>query len=364
MPPFRADHVGSLLRPPELLRARAEYAAGGLSAERLRELEDGAIRQIVRMQEDAGLRLATDGEYRRSEWAQDFIDRLGGITNAGTAPVAAVNADGETVEYTSHGKRITGKVHLPETIFAKDFGFLSEQVGRAVPKISLPSPNMVQFRADLSAGPYDDPAEFRTDLAAAYAEQLRGLAGIGARYVQLDDTLFAFLNDPAWRERARGGGVDPDRQHEINVGMLNQAVAGRPEELTVAVHMCRGNFRSAWFSEGGYDFVAEAVFGGLNVDALFLEYDDERAGDFSPLRFVADHLTVVLGLVTTKTPELESKDALKRRVEEASRYVPLDRLCLSPQCGFASTVEGNELTLDQQRAKLELVVETAQEIWG
>ena len=259
---------------------------------------------------------------------------------------------------------MTGKVHLAETIFADHFRFLASAVTTAVPKLTIPSPSMAHFRADISGSGYASKDEFRADLAAAYADEITALAALGCTYLQFDDTLFAFMNDPAWRERAAATGVDPEHQHEINVAVVNQALAGRPDGLTVTVHMCRGNYRSAWFSSGGYDFVAEAVFSGLQADGYFLEYDDERSGTFEPLRFVPPGRVVVLGLVTTKTPVLESRDDLKRRVEAAARYVDADRLCLSPQCGFASTVDGNALTLDQQRAKLDLIVQTAADLWG
>jgi 5-methyltetrahydropteroyltriglutamate--homocysteine methyltransferase len=363
-PPFRADHVGSLLRPPALHRARAGREAGTITADELRQAEDDAVRDAVRMQEQAGLRSATDGEFRRAEWHTDFIARLGGIRyGADWTPVPVFGSDIDTV-YQAHGTEVTGKVHLAETIFADHFRFLASTVTTAVPKLTIPSPSMAHFRADISASGYADKDAFRADLAAAYADEIAALAALGCTYLQLDDTLFAFMNDPAWRERAAATGVDPDRQHEINVAVINQALAGRPDGLAVTVHMCRGNYRSLWFSSGGYDFVAEAVFSGLAVDGLFLEYDDERSGTFEPLRFVPADKVVVLGLVTTKTPALESKDDIKRRVEAAARYVDGDRLCLSPQCGFASVVEGNALTIDQERAKLDLIVETAAEIWG
>ena len=363
-PPFRADHVGSLLRPPALLCARADHAAGTITADQLAQAEDDAIRDAVAMQEAAGLRSATDGEFRRAEWHTDFIARLGGIRYAAEwVPVPLFGSDTETT-YEAHGTEVTGKVHLAEPIFADHFRFLASAVTTAVPKLTIPSPSMAHFRADLSASGYADRDQFRADLAAAYADEITALAALGCRYLQFDDTPFAFLNDPAWRERAAATGVDPEHQHEINVAVINQALAGRPAGLTVSVHMCRGNYRSAWFSSGGYDFVAEAVFSGLQADGLFLEYDDERSGTFEPLRFVPAGKMVVLGLVTSKTPALESRDDLKRRVEAAARYVDGDQLCLSPQCGFASTVDGNALTLDQQRAKLDLMVETAAEIWG
>jgi 5-methyltetrahydropteroyltriglutamate--homocysteine methyltransferase len=363
-PPFRADHVGSLLRPPALHRARADREAGRITAEQLALAEDDAIRDAVRLQEETGLQSATDGEFRRAEWHTDFIARLGGIGYAAEwTPVPVFGSDSETI-YEAHGTEVTGKVHLAEPIFADHFRFLASVVTTAVPKLTIPSPSMAHFRADLSGSGYSDRDHFRADLAAAYADEIAALAALGCTYLQFDDTLFAFLNDPAWRERAAVTGVDPEHQHEINVAVINQALAGRPDDLTVTVHMCRGNYRSAWFSSGGYNFVAEAVFSGLEADGFFLEYDDERSGTFEPLRFVPDDKLVVLGLVTTKTPALESKDDLKRRVEQAARFVDADRLCLSPQCGFASTVDGNALTIDQERAKLDLVVETAADLWG
>lgn len=364
-PPFRADHVGSLLRPPELARAREEFAAGRLGAGALREAEDRAVREAVAMQESVGLRVVTDGELRREQWQQDFIAGIGGISMGEVVPRSAGRTrEGREVVYASHEVRVTGTLALDQTIFGGHFQFLASAAVTATPKLTIPSPSMVHTMNRPPASVYPDVAEFRADLAAVYAEQIRGLAGLGCSYLQLDDTMFAFLNDPAWRERLAAFGGDPRRQHEINVAVLNQALAGRPAGMTVAVHMCRGNYRSSWFSEGGYDFVAEAVFGQLDVDALFLEYDDERAGGFEPLRFVPDTVIVVLGLVTTKTGELESTDDLKRRIDQASRFVPLERLCLSPQCGFASTAEGNALTPGQQRAKLRLVAETAADVWG
>ena len=363
-PPFRADHVGSLLRPAALHQARASYAAGAITADQLRQAEDDAIRAAVRMQEDAGLQSATDGEFRRAEWHTDFITQLGGFRQAETFRTIYAFGAGQPLSYDAHGMEVTGTVHLAEPIFAGHFSFLASAVTTAVPKLTIPSPSMAHFRADISASGYASRDEFRADLARAYADEIAALAALGCRYLQLDDTLFAFLNDPAWRQQAAGTGLDPEHQHEINLAVINQALAGRPDGLTVTVHMCRGNYRSAWFSSGGYDFVAETVFSQLAADGYFLEYDDDRSGTFEPLRFVPPGKIVVLGLVTTKTPALESADDLKRRVEQAARYVDADRLCLSPQCGFASTVDGNALTLDQQRAKLDLVVETAADLWG
>jgi 5-methyltetrahydropteroyltriglutamate--homocysteine methyltransferase len=363
-PPFRADHVGSLLRPQALHQARAAFAAGEIDAAELTAAEDQAIVDAVRLQEDAGLRSATDGEFRREQWHSDFIYAIPGVRKGALGmPLPVYRKDGQ-ISWTPNATEITGRIHLDDVIFGDHFGFLADTVTTATPKLTVPSPSMLHFRVDTVNSPYSDPAEFRADVAAVYAAEVAGLYALGCRYLQFDDTIFAFLNDPGWRANAAATGLDPEHQHEINVAVINEALAGKPADMAVTVHMCRGNYRSAWFSSGGYDFVADGVFGGLQVDGLFLEYDDERSGTFEPLRFVPDDQVVVLGLVTTKTPELESKDTLKRRVEEAAKYVDIDRLCLSGQCGFASTVEGNSLTIDAERAKLELIVETAEEIWG
>ena len=367
-PPFRADHVGSLLRPQKLLRAREGHAAGVMSATDLRAVEDDAIRDAVRMQRDLGLQSATDGEFRRGSWHMDFIYQLGGIeTVAGDIRVKFRNAEGE-IEYKPAAIAVSSRVSLDHTIFAQDFEFLAGAVDPGVnPKLTIPSPNMVHYRggrAALNPDVYPDVEPFWSDLAAAYRDQVRGVYELGCRYLQLDDTSLAYLNDPRQREAMQQRGEDSVHLHETYVSNINRALAGRPSGLTVTTHLCRGNFRSSWAAEGGYDFVAEALFGGLDVDGFFLEYDDARSGGFEPLRFVAPGKFVVLGLVTTKRPELESMDELKRRIEEASRYVPIDQLCLSPQCGFSSTVEGNVVTYDDQVRKLELVVRTAAEVWG
>jgi 5-methyltetrahydropteroyltriglutamate--homocysteine methyltransferase len=363
-PPFRADHVGSLLRPPALLAARAGYAAGTITAAELKDAEDAAIRDAVRLQEDIGLRSATDGEFRREQWHADFLYAIPGIDRGALgAPLPVYRKDGQ-ISWTPNVTEVTGKVHLEEPIFADHFGFLARTVTRATPKLTVPSPSMAHFRVDLSKSPYTDHEEFRADVAATYAAEVAELYRLGCRYLQFDDTIFAFLNDPAWRENAKATGLNPDHQHEINVSVINAVLTAKPDDMAVTVHMCRGNYQSAWFSSGGYDFVAEGVFGGLKVDGLFLEYDDERSGTFEPLRYVPDDQIVVLGLVTTKTPELEPKDTLKRRIADAAKYVDIDRLCLSGQCGFASTVEGNALTIDQERVKLELIADVAEEVWG
>ncbi|MBO0714587.1 MAG: 5-methyltetrahydropteroyltriglutamate--homocysteine S-methyltransferase [Acidimicrobiales bacterium] len=365
-PPFRADHVGSLLRPTELLRARQAFAAGSLPAEELRAAEDRAVTEVVRRQEEVGLALATDGELRRGEWLADFVDGLGGVSRGEATAIAAESPTGDELTYEARQLVVSGRLHLERPVFGDDFSFLARTVTSAMPKLSIPSPSMVHvLPASLDPAVYPDEDAFRADVAATYADELRRLFELGCRYVQLDDTVFAFLNDPRWREMMGAmTGRSLERQHEVNLSVLNQALSGRPDGLTVAVHMCRGNFRSGWFSSGGYDHVAEAVFAGLDVDGFFLEYDDERSGGFEPLRFVPPGKVVVLGLITTKRGALEDRDALARRVEAASRFVALDQLCVSPQCGFASTIEGNVITEEEQWAKLRLVVEVAGAIWG
>lgn len=366
-PPFRADHVGSLLRPPALIDARAAHAAGSLDDAGLRAVEDAAIRDVVALQEEVGLAAATDGEFRRTSWHMDFIYRLGGISRTDEQiRVTMRNAAGEGA-FTSAGLAIDGRVRLDEPIFADHFRFLADTVTTAVPKLTIPSPSMVHARggtAAIDTSVYPDVEEFWADLSAAYAAQLRGMYDLGCRYLQLDDTSLAYLNDPAHRDALAAKGDDPATQHLRYIRQINAAIADRPDDMVVTTHMCRGNFRSSWAAEGSYDFVAEALFGELGVDGFFCEFDDERSGGFEPLRFVPPGKRVVLGLVTTKTGALEDADALKRRIDEAAKYVPLDQLCLSPQCGFSSTVEGNDLTVDEQRAKLALVVQVAQDVWG
>jgi 5-methyltetrahydropteroyltriglutamate--homocysteine methyltransferase len=368
-PPFRADHVGSLLRPPELLKARSEFEAGRIDSDQLRAAEDEAIRDAVALQREVGLQSATDGEFRRATWHMDFIYQLGGIERApGDLKVQFRNPEG-TVEWTPAALHVTEKIHLDHTIFADAFEFVSASVADdQTPKLTIPSPNMVHYRGGRAAvdeAVYADMDGFWEDLCGAYADELRALGELGCTYLQFDDTSLAYLNDPRQRkEIAARGTSDVEHLHEQYVRNINRALEGRPSGMAVTTHLCRGNFRSSWAAEGGYDYVAEALFGGLAVDGFFLEYDDARSGGFEPLRFVPEGKFVVLGLVTTKRGELESKDLLKRRIEEASEYVPIEQLCLSPQCGFSSTVEGNALTREEQIAKLELIVETAAEVWG
>jgi 5-methyltetrahydropteroyltriglutamate--homocysteine methyltransferase len=367
-PPFRADHVGSLLRPPELRRAREDFAAGKITAAELRAVEDEAIRDAVALQREAGLKSATDGEFRRGSWHMDFIYQIGGIVQAPGHLVSQFRNATGTIEFTPPAIRVNRRITMDKTIFGEDFAFLQQVAGDLVPKLTIPAPSMVHYRSGIRAvadeSVYPDPEEFWSDLSAAYAEEVRRLAGQGCRYLQIDDISLAYLNDPAQRAYISERGEDAEHMHLRYISLINGAVRNRPAGMTVATHLCRGNYRSSWVASGSYDFVAEALFSELDVDGFFLEYDDERSGGFEPLRFVPPGKQVVLGLVSTKRPELESRDELKRRIDEAARYVPLDQLCLSGQCGFSSTVEGNALTLDDQKAKLALIAEVAQDVWG
>jgi 5-methyltetrahydropteroyltriglutamate--homocysteine methyltransferase len=369
MPPFRADHVGSLLRPPELFRAREDHGAGRIDDAELRAAEDDAIAAAVRMQEDVGLRSATDGEYRRASWMTDFAYELAGVAPTGT--IAAPPPAGGKLELSPKTgaslMQVEGRIDLDHVIFGDDFATLRSLTTTATPKLTIPSPSMIHFRSgreEISDDVYPDLDEFWADLVGAYRAEVQGLAELGCTYLQLDDVSLAYVNDPAQRERLARIGADPDHQHETYIAQMNRVLEAKPESMTITTHLCRGNLRSSWMAEGSYEFVAEALFNDLAVDGFFLEYDDARSGGFEPLRFVPKDKLVVLGLVTTKTGALESKDDLKRRIEQATEFIDLDQLCLSPQCGFASVVEGNALSYDEQIAKLRLVVETADEVWG
>jgi 5-methyltetrahydropteroyltriglutamate--homocysteine methyltransferase len=367
-PPFRADHVGSLLRPQRLLQAREDYAAGRLDSAGLRAIEDDAIREIVAKQESIGLQSATDGEFRRASWHMDFIYQLDGISKeAGHIAVKFFNEEGE-VEFTPAALHVDGKLGVSRTIFGDDFAFLRDTVTTNLPKLTIPSPSMVHYRggkAAIDESVYPDLDSFWADLTAAYADEVRRLGELGCTYLQFDDTSLAYMNDPHQREYIGSIGGDPERQHVEYIRHINEALADRPDGMRITTHMCRGNFRSSWAAEGGYDFVAEALLNDLEVDGFFMEWDDERSGGFEPLRFLPKgEKHVVLGLVTTKRGELESKDELKRRIAEAAKHAPIEQLCLSPQCGFSSTVEGNVLTEDEQWAKLRLIVEVSEDVWG
>src|SRR5580704_14010046 len=368
-PPFRADHVGSLLRPDALLAARAEAERDWISPATLRRVEDDCIRRAVKMQADIGLQGVTDGEFRRGSWHMDFLYQIGGVAKTDQLLHIQFKNEAGTLEFTPAAHRVSGKLTLDKTIFGEDFAYLkSGAPPGTTPKLTIPSPSMLHYRggrAAIDQTAYPDMEAFWHDLAAVYAKEIAGLAALGCTYLQLDDTSLAYLNDPAQRAYVDSIGGDGSTQHLTNIRLINQALANKPAGMTVCTHMCRGNFRSSWMAQGGYDHVAEALFGELAVDGFFLEYDDARSGGFAPLRFVPrGPKKIVLGLVTTKRAALESKDELKRRIDEAAKYVPLEQLCLSPQCGFSSTVEGNALSIEEEKAKLRLVVNVAREVWG
>jgi 5-methyltetrahydropteroyltriglutamate--homocysteine methyltransferase len=365
-PPFRADHVGSLLRPKEVLAAREEFKQGRMPAEKLRGIEDTAIRAAVKMQEDVGLQGITDGEMRRASWHMDFLYQVGGVTKSQDNLKVQFKNEQGVIEFTPAALRVSSKLKLEKPIFGDDFAFL-KSVTKQTAKLTIPSPSMMHYRggrAAIDKGVYPDLEPFWDDLGRVYGDEMIALNKLGCMYLQLDDTSLAYLNDPNQRQHVTEMGGDGGSQHLTYIRLINAALAHKPAGMTVCTHMCRGNFRSSWVASGGYDHVAEALFGQLKVDGFFLEYDDARSGGFEPLRFVPKGKFVVLGLVTTKRGALEKKDDLKRRIDEAAKFIPLDQLCLSPQCGFSSTVEGNAVTLDEEIAKLRLVVETAREVWG
>ena len=364
-PPFRADQVGSLLRPANLLDAREKRKRGELPAAELRHIEDEAIREVVRMQEGIGMKSVTDGEFRRGLWHMDFVCDFANVEQTPGIPIKFHSEQGE-IEWMPPGVKITGKLSRPHPIFVEDFKFLKKTTN-ATPKITIPSPSVLHFRGGRKAidtTAYPDIEEFYADLARVYSEEIRDLVDAGCRYLQVDEVNMAFLCDPNLRDFARSLGEDPEKLPHTYARLVNAATAARHEEMTVCMHLCRGNARSHWIADGGYEPVAEVLFNEFDIDGYFLEYDSSRAGDFSPLRFVPKGKTVVLGLVTTKKGALENKNDIKRRIEEAAKFVPLEQLALSPQCGFASNAEGNALTVDQEKAKLQLVVEIATEVWG
>ena len=364
--PARYDHVGSFLRPKFLLDAREQKAKGEITPEQLRVVEDRAIAEIVKFQEDVGLKSITDGEFRRTYFHIDFLEQLGGVKT--DIPVTIQKADG-TQELAPPVMRVIDKVRHAKNIQLADFEYLKSQVSAGqTPKVTIPSPTMLHFRggrAGISRVHYPelDPA-FYDDVAQAYGDELRSLAAAGCTYVQMDDTNLAYLCDDKMREAARQRGDDPNELPHRYAAFINKVVAQKPEGMLLAMHLCRGNFKSTHAAAGNYEPVAEALLSEMDIDAYFLEYDDDRSGDFRPLRFLPKGKLVVLGLVTTKFGAMESKDSLKRRIDEAAKFAPMDQLALSPQCGFSSTVHGNNIAVEDQRNKLRLVIETAQEVWG
>jgi 5-methyltetrahydropteroyltriglutamate--homocysteine methyltransferase len=361
-PPFRADQVGSLLRPQAIKDARARRIAGEIDADALKAVEDAAIRDVVARQEAIGLKAVTDGEFRRAWWHFDFLSGLDGVELVHGE--RAIQFAG--VQTKADSLKVTGRVDFSGHFMLDHFRFL-KSVTTVEPKMTIPSPSVLHFRggrASISTDVYPDLDAFYADTAAAYAKAVRAFYDAGCRYLQFDDTVWAYLCSEKEREAARARGDDPEPLQQNYKAMINTALEAKPADMTITMHVCRGNFRSSWISEGGYEPVAETLLAGLKIDGYFLEYDTERAGGFEPLRFTPPNKTVVLGLVTSKFGTLEDKGAIERRIEEAAKIVPLEQLCLSPQCGFASTEEGNVLAEDEQWAKLALIAEIADEVWG
>ncbi|MGA2395602.1 MAG: 5-methyltetrahydropteroyltriglutamate--homocysteine S-methyltransferase [Candidatus Lustribacter sp.] len=366
-PFFRADHIGSLLRPPELLAARDAFGRGELDAARLRSVEDAAIRDVVAGQERVGLEIVTDGEFRRENWYADFIGRLAGVEIRAAEQNPAFAADpGNAVHYVPKNVVTVALLRRPEPILVRDFAFLAATTTRAA-KITLPSPSRLHFhggRSVVSSTVYPDIEDFFADVGRAYRAEIADLEAAGCRYIQIDDPLFSYFISDRLRAEIVANGERPEARLARYVRLINDCIAARRAGTAIGIHICRGNARSAWIAEGGYERIAEQLFGSLEGDHFLLEYDDDRSGDFAPLRFIPAGKRVVLGLVTSKRGALEERSTLLRRVEDATRYVPLENLAISPQCGFASVVEGNLITPDDQWAKLRRVVDVSHEIWG
>ncbi|MEC1900919.1 5-methyltetrahydropteroyltriglutamate--homocysteine S-methyltransferase [Bacillus atrophaeus] len=360
-PPFRADQVGSLLRSEPVKKARLQKAAGDITAEQLRQIENDEIIRIVEKQKETGMKVVTDGEFRRAWWHFDFLENLDGVE--GFKPESGIQF--HNVKTKPRGIKVTGDIDFTNHPMLEDYKFLHSIAGDATPKMTIPSPNMLFFRGKVEKDSYQNDYEaFQHDLSLAYKKAIQAFYDAGCRYLQLDDTAWAVFLSEQGKKQIEAFGKTPDELRQLFAKSINDAVADRPDDLTVTMHICRGNFQSTWTAEGGYDAAAETIFDGLNLDGLFLEYDDSRSGGFEPLRYVKrPDLQLVLGLVTSKYGELENPDDIKRRIEEASRYVSLNQLSLSPQCGFASTEEGNLLTEEQQWAKLRHVVEIAMDVW-
>ena len=364
-PPFRADHVGSLIRPQALIEAREEAESGGDRAS-LKRVQEQANRDVVAMQQDIGLKLVTDGEYNRGAWHRDFLLRFDNVRLIPSKITVRFHSAEGTREQSPPSWQVTGRLSRPKPILVDDFRYLAS-VARATPKITLPSPTIMHFRGGreaIDAHAYPDMAAFYADLARVYAEEIADLAAAGCRYLQIDEVNLAYLCDPVLRAQVSSIGEDPASLPQTYARLLNDTIAGKPDDMTVCMHLCRGNFAGAWVAEGSYEPVAELLFNAIDVDGYFLEYDSARAGGFEPLRFLPQGKVAVLGLVTTKSGALETKDQLKRRIDEATRFAPLEQLALSPQCGFESGTGGKAMTVEQQVAKLALVVETAREVWG
>ena len=364
-PPFRTEHVGSLLRPAELKEARAKHERGEIDDATLKALEDKAIERVIKQQENAGLQSITDGEFRRAFWHYDFLERLDGVESYVEGRTGFAFKGGVALKPLK--LRLKGKLgSFSGHPMIDHFRFVKAHT-RRTPKMTIPSPTALHFRFGRECvlpSIYPDMADFYRDLGVSYAKAIRGFADAGCRYLQLDEVYLAYLCDPEQREGVRSRGEDPETLPATYAKLINDAISGAPADMTIGMHLCRGNFRSTFVASGGYEPVAEILFNTIKVHAYFMEYDTERAGGFEPLRFVPKDKVVVLGLITSKTGKLESKDELKRRIGEAAKFVPLGQLCLSPQCGFSSTEEGNVLSEDEQWKKIALVREVAEEVWG
>jgi len=365
-PPFRADHVGSLLRPAKLLEAREKRKRGEIAPEQLKLVEDEAIRDVVKLQEDLGLKAVTDGEFRRTLWHMDFLTSFANVKSVQGKVTATFHSEAGATQRTPSALAVTGKLGRPRPIFVEPFKFL-KSISKVTPKLTIPSPSIVHFRGGRDAidkQAYPTLDGFYADLARVYDEEIEDLAAAGCRYLQIDEVNFAYLCDPKLRAQVKALGENPDTLPATYAKLINDSIKSRPKDMTVCMHLCRGNLESAWMAEGGYEPVAEVLFNTINVSGYFLEYDSDRAGGFEPLRFLPKGKVAVLGLVTSKTGKLETKDALKRRIDQAAKFAPLEQLALSPQCGFASGERGNKLSLADEIAKLKLVVETARDVWG
>ena len=363
--PFHADHVGSLLRPVELHQMREQARRSEISFAQLKAAEDRLIREVVKLQEDLGLPSITDGEFRRDWWHIDFLAGFDGI-ELRSASGAHFDTRFKHADPKTPTMFVTGKLRRTKPSMVAHFEFLKEVTTRGVPKFTMPSPAMLHARGNRDAmrKVYPHSDSFWADLTQCYREEIADLYKAGCRYLQIDDTTIAMFGDPKVQAQFRQLGDDPKKDVALYAEAVNAAVRDVPDDMTVAIHTCRGNFKSTWLASGGYDYVAATAFSTLDVDGFFLEFDDERSGGFEPLRYVPKGKKVVLGLVSSKIPELESRDVLKRRIEAASKFVPLENLCLSPQCGFSSSHHGNNLTVEQEKAKLKLCIDTATEVWG
>jgi len=365
-PPFRADQVGSLLKPQALIEAHRARDKKEIAEEKFHEIEHAAIREVVKLQEELGFKSVTDGEYSRAGWQRDFLTSFANVKIVPSTVKMRFHTDEGETEMVPPGLFVAGKLSRPHPIFIDAFKYL-KSIAHAVPKITIPSPSLMHFRGGrkaVDATAYPDIEEFYTDLARVYSEEIADLGRNGCTYLQIDETNFAYLCDPTLRDQVRAIGEDPEKLPHTYAKLINNSIAGKAADMIVCMHLCRGNANSAWVAEGGYEPVAEVLFNEIDITGYFLEYDSARAGGFEPLRFLPKGKVAVLGLVTTKKGQLETKDELKRRLDEAAKFAPLEQLALSPQCGFSSTLEGNKISVAEEIAKLKLIVETAREVWG